>query len=218
MRINALKKIYGGRTVLDVPGLELRPGEICALVGSNGSGKSTLARIAAGVEKAEGGERAFDTRPGIGYMPQRCYAFRMSALKNLRLGGGSEAEAMEMLKKLGIGHLAKSPAKKLSGGETARMALGRVLMGSHELLILDEPTAAMDMESTALSEKLIVDYCRRSGAAAVLWVTHSLAQARRVADKCAFLRGGLLWEYGTAEKVLNSPEKPETAEFLKFYE
>ena len=217
MKIKALKKCYGERCVLDIPGLELHPGEICALIGSNGSGKSTLARIAAGIEREESGGEVFDNPPRRGYMPQKCYAFRMSALKNLRLSGSSEAEAMEMLEKLGIGHLAKSPGKKLSGGETARMALGRVLMKEHELLILDEPTAAMDMESTALSEKLIVEYCRSSGAA-VLWVTHSLAQARRVADNAAFLRNGQLWEYGAAEKLLYSPEKAETAEFLKFYE
>ncbi|MBQ8263731.1 MAG: ABC transporter ATP-binding protein [Oscillospiraceae bacterium] len=217
MKINALKKTYGSRCVLDFEGFELKKGEICALIGSNGSGKSTLARIAAGVLEADGGAKALDGKPDIGYMPQKSYAFRMNALRNLRLGGGSETEAMEMLEKLGIAHLAKSPAKRLSGGETARMALGRVLMGGHELIILDEPTASMDMESTALSEKLITEYCRGKNAA-VLWVTHSLAQARRCADKCIFLRGGLMWEAGEAEKLLNSPEREETKEFLKFYE
>ena len=217
MRINALKKSYGSRCVLDFPGLELAPGRICALIGANGSGKTSLARIAAGTEKADGGTPPFEKRPNTGYMPQRSYAFRMSALKNLRLGGGSRTEAEEMLEKLGLAHLAKSPGKGLSGGETARMALGRVLMERHELLILDEPTAAMDMESTLLCEKLITDYCRETGAA-VLWVTHSLAQARRTADFAAFLHRGRLWEYGAAEKVLSSPDKTETAEFLKFYE
>ena len=141
----------------------------------------------------------------------------MSTLRNLTLAGGDEAAAMEMLKKLGIDHLAKAPAKKLSGGESARMALGRVMMEKHELLILDEPTASMDMESTALSEALIMDYCKKSGSA-ILWVTHSLAQARRVADKAMFLRKGEMVEFGEAEKVLNFPEKEETKEFLKFYE
>lgn len=141
----------------------------------------------------------------------------MSTLRNLTLADGDEARAREMLEKLGIAHLAKAPAKKLSGGETARMALGRVLMEKHDLVILDEPTASMDMESTALSEKLIVDYCKKSGAA-VLWVTHSLAQARRVADKAMFLCKGEMLEFGLAEKVLNTPEKEATKEFLKFYE
>ena len=150
-------------------------------------------------------------------MPQKSYAFRMSALRNLCLGGGEKEKAMEMLRSLGIEQLAKAPAKKLSGGETARMALGRMLMESHELIILDEPTASMDMESTALSEELIRAYCRREGCAAV-WVTHSLAQARRVADKVLFLKNGLAAEWGEAAQVLESPRCAETAEFLKFYE
>ena len=217
MKLNAFTKTFEGRKVLDFPGCSLEKGEIWALIGSNGSGKSTLARIAAGAIPTDSGIKAFDKKPAIGYMPQKSYAFRMSALGNLCLGGREKSKAMEMLKKLGIDHLASSPAKKLSGGETARMALGRVLMEDHELIILDEPTASMDMESTALSEKLIVDYCRENGAC-VLWVTHSLAQARRVAHKVMFLSQGRLVEYGSAEKVLNNPEMEETKEFLKFYE
>lgn len=217
MKINALQKNYGGRPVLDFPGFELCPGEICAVIGSNGSGKSTLARILAGTLSAEGGARPFDEKPDIGYMPQKSYAFRMSVLKNLRLGGCGEGKEAEMLEKLGIAQLANAPAKGLSGGETARMALGRVLLGRHSLLILDEPTASMDMESTATSEKLIMEYCRQKNAA-VLWVTHSLAQARRTADKCIFLHNGLVWEAGSAEKILSSPEREETREFLRFYE
>lgn len=217
MKLNAIKKTYGGRCVLDFPGFELREGRICALIGSNGSGKSSLARIAAGVLAPDGGVAPFEGRPDVGYMPQKSYAFRMNCLQNLRLGGGSMAEARAMLEKLGLGHLAQSPGKALSGGETARMALGRVLMVRHEVLILDEPTASMDMESTALCEKLIADYCRDTGAA-VLWATHSLAQARRTAGDCIFLHGGELWESGPAEELLNCPKREETARFIKFYE
>ena len=217
MKINPVKKSYGERCVLDFPGMELVPGEICALIGSNGSGKSTLVRITAGVLGSDGGACALEKGVDVGYMPQKSYAFRMNTLRNLCLGGGDREKAMEMLRKLGIDHLAKSHGKSLSGGETARMALGRVLMEKHDLIILDEPTASMDMESTALSEAIITEYCRSTGAA-VLWVTHSLAQARRVADKAAFLHGGKLWEHDAAEKILNDPEKAETREFLKFYE
>lgn len=217
MKLEALSKTYEGRRVLDFPGFELESGEICAIIGANGSGKSSLARMAAGVLAADGGTKPFKQKIDVGYMPQKSYAFRMSALRNLRLGGGNEGKAMEMLQRLGIEYLAKSSGKKLSGGETARMALGRVLMESHELIILDEPTASMDMESTALSEELIREYCRETGAAA-LWVTHSLAQARRVADKVMFLNKGCLAEWGSAEEVLNHPQMTETKEFLKFYE
>lgn len=217
MIIEKVSKTFDGRCVLDFPGFELQKGEICALIGANGSGKSTLARILAGAVKADRGERAFSGKQNVGYMPQKSYAFRMKTLRNLCLGGGDEAKARAMLEKLGIDHLANSPGKKLSGGETARMALARMLMEEHELIILDEPTASMDMESTALSEKLIMDYCRKTGACA-LWVTHSLAQARRVADKVLFLSKGRLVESGSADAVLNHPAMDATKEFLKFYE
>ena len=211
MKIKPLSKTYGERRVLSTPEFELRPGSICALIGANGSGKSTLAKILAGVIPADGGTAAFENTPDMAYMPQKSFAFRMSVEKNLRLGGGDAA-----LEKLGLAHLAKKSAKSLSGGELARLALGRVIAGEHELLILDEPAASMDMESTLLAEELIRSYAAEHNAA-VLLVTHSLAQARRMADEAMFLKDGLLIERGPAEKILKDPEKEETKRFLEFY-
>lgn len=216
MKVNALKKCYGGRTALDVPGFELSAGSVCALIGANGSGKSTLAKILAGVITADGGKAAFDRPVNVAYMPQKSFGFRMSAEKNIRLGGGDRAAAAEMLEKLGMQALAKKSAKSLSGGELARLALGRVLMERHEVLILDEPAASMDMESTLLAEKLIRQYAREKDCA-VLLVTHSLAQARRLADEAMFLKEGRILESGPAEKVLRQPENEETRRFLEFY-
>ncbi|MGN1003077.1 MAG: ATP-binding cassette domain-containing protein [Oscillospiraceae bacterium] len=215
MKIRAFSKTFG-RWTLVFPSFELAGGSICAVIGANGSGKSTLARVLAGVLLADGKKEVFDIRPNIGYMPQKSYAFRMSTEKNLRLAGADRAEARRMLETLQIGHLSASRAKLLSGGETARMALGRVLVCPHELLILDEPTASMDVEATLLTEKLIRDYCREQSAA-VLWVTHSLAQARRVADTALFLHKGQLWESGSADKLLRAPERDETRSFLAFF-
>jgi len=140
----------------------------------------------------------------------------MSAEKNILLRGGDEKRAKELMQRLNIQGLAKNRADKLSGGETARMALARLMMGSYDLVILDEPTAAMDMESTALSEELIKDYRKETGCTLLL-VTHSLRQARRLGDEAIFLHGGELWEQGPVEKVLFSPEREETAKFLDFY-
>lgn len=213
MKIKPLSKTYGERCVLSTPEFELQPGRICALIGANGSGKSTLAKILAGVITADGGAAAFERTPDMAYMPQKSFAFRMSVEKNLRLGGGDEADLLE---KLGLAHLAKKSAKSLSGGELARLALGRVIAGRHELLILDEPSASMDMESTLLAEELIRSYAAKHNAA-VLLVTHSLAQARRMADEAMFLKDGLLIERGPAERILKNPEKEETKCFLEFY-
>lgn len=215
MIFSSFSKSYGGRTVLDMPELTIEHGEIYAVIGANGSGKSTFARILAGVEKPDSGKTPLSD-VAIGYMPQKNFAFRMSLEKNILLNGNDRERADFLMKALEIKSLADTPARKLSGGETARMALARLMMRRYELLILDEPTAAMDMASTVLSEKLIEDYVRESGCT-VLLVTHSLQQARRMADEAIYLDAGELCEKGNAKKLLYSPDSESMKEFLAFY-
>jgi len=117
---------------------------------------------------------------------------------------------------LHIRHLENKRADKLSGGETARMALARLMMKTYDLVILDEPTAAMDMETTILSEDLIVRYVKDTGCTLVL-VTHSLQQARRIADEVLYFHKGVLAEAGDKEQVLNAPISEKTRQFLEFY-
>lgn len=126
------------------------------------------------------------------------------------------ANAAELMRALDLDALTKQSAKKLSGGETARMALARLLMRQYQLLILDEPTSAMDMESTLAAERLISDCCRQTGCA-VLLITHSIQQAKRLADRVLFLYRGELIEQGAAERLLFAPTKEETKQFLEFY-
>ena len=117
---------------------------------------------------------------------------------------------------LGLEDLARQRAGKLSGGETAKMALCRLLMGTYRLLILDEPTAAMDMESTLAAEELIRKRCRETGCG-VLLITHSISQARRIADRLLVLHQGKLIEQGECQQVLDAPAQEETRRFLEFY-
>ena len=152
----------------------------------------------------------------FGYMPQKNYAFRMSTRANLLLNGTDETRAETLMDAIQIRHLEHKRADRLSGGETARMALARLMMRSYDLVVLDEPTAAMDMETTLLSEKLIVDYVKETGCALIL-VTHSLQQARRIADQVWYFHRGKLLEAGPKEQVLNNPDRPETRQFLEFY-
>ena len=212
MKVNGFTKTYPDGFALRVPPTQLEEGKICAVIGPNGSGKSTFAKVLAGVLPADAG---FIPPTDTGYLPQRAYPFRMSVRANLLLPGGEAARVGELMEALGIAHLAGRRADRLSGGELARMALGRVLMRPRRLLILDEPTAAMDMESTALAEELLLQTCRETGCALLL-VTHSLAQARRLADQVFFFHRGALLEAGPAGRVLHSPEHPETARFLAF--
>lgn len=215
MKISAFSKTYEGRTVLDFPGMKLQPGKIYAVIGANGSGKSTFAAILAGVLPADRKGRLTDGGT-IGFMPQKNYAFRMTTKKNILLNGRDEARADQLMDAIQIRHLEHKRADKLSGGETARMALVRLMMRSYDLALLDEPTAAMDMETTLLSEKLIADYVKETDCSLVL-VTHSLQQARRIADEVWYFHKGKLLEAGPKEQVLYTPEKAETQQFLDFY-
>lgn len=215
MILGGLKKSYGSRCVLNVDRLELSEGKIYAVIGANGSGKSTFAKLAAGIIKNDDG-CVVHRDVSIGYMPQKSYAFRMSTEKNLLINGGDKQRMERLLTELGISEFRHEKANRLSGGETARMALARLFMKDYGLYILDEPCSAMDIESTLLAEKLI---CRRSKelGCVMLIITHSVNQALRIADEVLFLSEGRLTERGEARRVLLSPEDEKTKRFLEFY-
>ena len=214
MRIPAFAKTYEGRTVLDFPGAELEKGKIYCIIGANGSGKSTFAKLLAGVTAPD--QRGKPVGGSVGYMPQKNYAFRMSTRANILLGKKDEAHAKELMEALQLAHLASKRADRLSGGETARMALARLMMRQYDLVILDEPTAAMDVETTALAEKLIRKYVQETNCALVL-VTHSLRQAQRLADEVLFFHEGKLVESGAKDELLSDPKQVKTRQFLDFY-
>lgn len=221
MKISAFSKTYDNLTVLNVPELDLKPGKIYSIIGANGSGKSTFAKIVAGILTADHKVKPLDNGDStksvsIGYLPQKNYGFRMSTRKNILLANSSSAKADHLMEALQIKNLASKRADRLSGGETARMALARLMMKEFDLVILDEPTAAMDMESTFLSERLILNYVKETGCTLVL-VTHSLQQARRLADEVLFFHKGQLLEAGPKDILLYNPIQPQTRQFLEFY-
>ena len=220
-----LKK-YGTAFVLDLPSLRFECAKTYAVIGANGCGKSTFARILAGLCENEAGKSSANDWTGgwsVGFLPQRSYAFHMSVLQNLMLNRGVDKpstegmkRAEELLAALKLTELARAPAKKLSGGETARMVLARLLMQEYDLLILDEPSAAMDVESTLLAETLLREYQKQTGCCVIL-ITHSLQQTQRMADDVLFLHEGKLVEQGSAIQVLEDPQTPLAKTLIEFY-
>ena len=195
MIIPALKKTYRDKTVLNIPETAIRNGSITAVCGHNGSGKSTLARILAGVIKDDSGT-SLALSGHTGYMCQASLPFRLSVRKNLLLNADkncskeeNQQRADRLLEEIGLQEYAKKNAARLSGGQTQRMALARVLMKSYDLLILDEPTASMDQAAIPAAEKLILDYQKRTGCT-ILLITHSPEQAERLADQVLLLDEG----------------------------
>ena len=162
-----LKLGYDGREILRNLNFSVNAGDYLCIVGENGSGKSTFAKILAGILNPDKSGRVV-SGGSVGYMPQKNYAYRMSTKTNILLNGKDKNRANALMDAIQIRHLENKRADKLSGGETARMALVRLMMKRYDVVLLDEPTAAMDMETTLLSEKLIVEYVRETGCALVL--------------------------------------------------
>ena len=162
MRTDAFTKTYDGRRVLSMPEFEFDEKSVYAVIGANGSGKSTLARILSGTIQPDCGKYPASGGLSIGYMPQKSFAFGMTLKKNLLLNGagaGSGQRADELLRKMQLEELAGKNAHGLSGGETQRMALCRLMMRDYQLLILDEPTASMTDNQVILR----MDLCERNG-------------------------------------------------------
>ncbi|MGW4705281.1 heme ABC transporter ATP-binding protein [Streptomyces sp. NPDC004285] len=211
----------GHRTVLDGVGAGVRAGEVLALVGPNGAGKSTLLSVLAADlapdagEVRIGGRAAGDWTAGElalrrAVLPQdAALSFPFPAAEVVRMGrapwAGTAREAedeeavADAMAATRTGGFAARPFSALSGGERARVALARVLAQRAGLLLLDEPTAALDLRH----QELVLRVCRERAAAgdAVVVVLHDLGLAAAHADRVAVLDGGRIAADGAPSEV-----------------
>lgn len=205
---------------------ELRPGLVTAVVGHNGAGKSTLAQVIAGTLRVDSGtvsigERVVDDaatfvparRRGVALVSQAPRIFiHMSVLANvafpLRVRGVGRAEAradaLEQLRAVGIADLANKRASDLSGGQAARVAIARALVFRPEVLILDEPTAALDVEATAQVSTVLRERLAGAGITTLL-VSHDIAEVLSLASHMIVMGDGRVVEEGEPARVLASP-------------
>ena len=205
----------------------LRPGLVTAVVGHNGAGKSTLAQVIAGTLRldqgsARIGERVVDDaatfvparRRGVAMVSQAPRIFtHMSVLANvafpLRVRGVGRAEAraaaLEQLRAVGIDDLAHKRASDLSGGQAARVAIARALVFRPEVLILDEPTAALDVEATAQVSSVLRQRLTGAGITTLL-VSHDIAEVLALASHMIVMGDGRVVEEGEPARVLASPQ------------
>ncbi len=206
----------------------VRGGEFWAVVGPNGSGKTTLLKAVLGLLPARSGEvRLFGVPPAkfhewrrIGYLPQFGGApfarfpasvreivalGRMAVHRFPRLLGREDWRAVEAaLDLFGLAGLAERPVGELSGGQTQRMLLARTVVNQPELLLLDEPHAALDPASRESFYELLCDWRKRRGATIVM-ITHDSASAGRYADHMLYLDRTAVFQ-GTFEEFCRDPE------------
>ncbi|MBQ3135924.1 MAG: energy-coupling factor ABC transporter ATP-binding protein [Clostridia bacterium] len=175
IKINNLKKLYGERTVLDIPLLEIKSGECVVLTGHNGSGKSTLLKILAGTVKENEGKAISEGK--IYYLPQQSIPFNKSVKANILfcLDGKRKIKRElcdDVLNAFELKQFENKSAKTLSGGECQRLALARVLCRKGDIILLDEPSSAADNKGRALINELIKQYCEKTGCTLIM-TTHT---------------------------------------------
>ena len=211
---------FGGRIVLEIPGLQFVPGKRYGLIGENGSGKTTLIRMLAGTSKPTSGRIEGLEGKKVGYLPQSPYAFSFSVLQNVALALNGHGDAKEIAQKalvsVGMEGMMNARGDRLSGGEAQRMALARVLVRAYEVLLLDEPTSSTDVRSMDLIETTLREYVEKTQCT-LIFSTHSPAQALRLADEVLYLEKGRLVEQGLAETLFHSPQDERTKAFLRHW-
>ncbi|MBW4720295.1 ABC transporter ATP-binding protein [Saccharothrix obliqua] len=191
VRLRGVRKAFGSKQVLDGVDLDIAPGEFVALLGPSGTGKTTLLRLLSGLHRPDAGTVLVPRVRTVVYQEPRLVQARR-VLANVTIGQrgkAARAPGLAALAEVGLADKARSWPATLSGGEAQRVALARALVRQPELLLLDEPFAALDALTRLQMQELVAELCARHGPA-VLLVTHDVDEALLLADRAIVLRDG----------------------------
>jgi len=219
--VKAALRVDHGGFVLDIE-LAVEPGQVLALLGPNGAGKSTALAAIAGLVPSVGtielAGRTLDAVPverrRVGYVFQDYLLFpHLTVLDNVAFGA-TKAVALEWLERLGIADLAGSRPAQLSGGQAQRVALARALATSPDLLLLDEPLAALDVtvrdEVRSSLRGFLRDY-----AGPTIVVTHDFEDVAALADEVVVIEAGRVTQRGQVRGVVREPASPWVARLVR---
>jgi len=206
-----ISRSFGGHRALAPLDLDVHPGEVIAVIGPNGAGKSTLVSIIAGALDPSSGEVVpGEPQPRLGWVPQRPSHYgRLSARENLELFAKLEAvadpggAASRMLEAVSLPD-DERPAATLSLGNQQRLNLGIALLASPDVLLLDEPTAALDPRQRRRLWELATETATAGGA--VVFVTQNLEELERFATRVVVLKDGELVFAGSLAEYHGAPE------------
>ncbi|WP_304114135.1 ABC transporter ATP-binding protein [Mycolicibacterium bacteremicum] len=228
VEVAGVGKSFGDRPVLDDVNLAVPAGAITAVLGPSGCGKTTLLRIIAGFEDADTGTvavggRTVDSVPAhrrrVGLMPQEGALFpHLTVGGNITFGldralRSDSATAAYWLAVVGLDGLAGARPHELSGGQQQRVALARALAAEPDVVLLDEPFAALDAGLRGRVREEIAAILRATGTTALL-VTHDQAEALSLADSVALLMGGTVVQHGPPAQLYTRPVSLDAARFV----
>ena len=209
----------------------IQKGHLIGLLGPSGSGKTTILRILAGLETADSGDIVIDgkvvndvpaSKRGIGFVFQSYALFRyLTVYQNIAFGleiqkrpkAEIKARVEEMLKLVGLEGLGKRYPNQLSGGQRQRVAFARALAPSPQLLLLDEPFAAVDAKVRKELRAWLKEMISRVGITSI-FVTHDQDEAIEVADEIIITNHGRIEQIGTPPAIYRKPATPFVAEFI----
>ena len=220
-----MSKSYKGRTVVRDVNLEVAQGEVVGLLGPNGAGKTTTFYMIVGLTRPDAGSIMLGdhditdlpmylrAQNGIGYLPQEASVFRkltveanlMAILETLPLSGKQRRDRLEsLLGEFGLGHVRKSMADTLSGGERRRVEIARALVISPKFILLDEPFSGIDPITVIEIQKIIAQLkSRRIG---VLITDHNVRETLQVTDRAYIINSGSIFRSGTPRVLGNDPD------------
>lgn len=236
INVENVSKTFGKLTVLNNISMEIKKGEIVAIIGPSGSGKSTLLRCMNLLETPTSGKIFIDEvditdkgtdimaiRQKVGMVFQHFNLFpHMTVMENMiyaptkvKKMSKSEAEdkALKLLSQVGLSEKAEVYPATLSGGQKQRVAIARALAMDPEVILFDEPTSALDPEM--VKEVLNVIKSLAGTGITMVLVTHEMGFAREVADRICFLDGGQIIEDDTPQVFFSKPKSARAREFLE---
>ncbi|GAA5011937.1 hypothetical protein GCM10023206_20450 [Acinetobacter puyangensis] len=190
--IKGLVRSFGGKVVINQLDLEVPYGQFVCLLGRSGCGKTTLLRTIAGLEAVDAGKVIAPEQKSVVFQDPRLLPWR-NVLFNVQFGDyentASRIKALETLEEVGLSDHIDAYPLTLSGGQAQRVALARALIREPDLLLLDEPFAALDALTKLQMQKLVRDLCKIHNPATIL-VTHDVSEAIRLADRILVMRDG----------------------------
>ena len=239
LEVQEIVKKFGNTLVLDGVSLEIKKGEVCAILGPSGCGKSTFLRCINGLENINEGKIIFkqkdihqnktdwrNIRQKIGMVFQNYELFpHLSVLENIILAptkvqkrSKDEAisQAIKLLNRVGLEYKKDAYPKELSGGQKQRVAIVRALCMNPEIMLFDEVTASLDPEMVKEVLEVIKELAMQG--MTMILVTHEMKFAQKVADKIVFFDKGKIVEIATPQEFFTNPKSQRAKKFLNIFE
>ena len=226
LAVQGLRKVYGGRPVVQNVSLHVRPREVVGLLGPNGAGKTTTFYMVAGLVTPNAGTVKMGdklvtrmpmhkrARLGLGYLPQEESIFRglsvednLLAILETRRDLSRKDRYLKcdsLLERFGIGNVRKSTALSLSGGEKRRLSIARALCTEPSLLMLDEPFSGVDPIAVLDIQRIITDLREQDGLA-LLITDHNVRETLQIVDRAYLLLEGRVVLEGASDELANDP-------------